>query len=108
MASYFSYTPYTTSATDSQDLGMHDPAIWGYDGDIVGFSGCCLSALGLLRGFGGVRQPAKEHGGCAQGFGEIAFCAVTAIEQVKGFGTRLMNYTKARPTAADPSMRVPN
>ena len=33
----------------------------------------------------------------AQGFGEIAFCAVTAIEQVKGFGTRLMNYTKARP-----------
>ncbi len=31
----------------------------------------------------------------AQGFGEIAFCAVTAIEQVKGFGARLMNYTKA-------------
>ena len=29
-----------------------------------------------------------------QGFGEIAFCAVTANEQVKGFGTRLMNYTK--------------
>ena len=32
----------------------------------------------------------------AQGFGEIAFCAVTAHEQVKGFGTRLMNYTKVR------------
>ena len=31
-----------------------------------------------------------------QGFGEIAFCAVTAHEQVKGFGTRLMNYTKVR------------
>lgn len=30
-----------------------------------------------------------------QGFGEIAFCAVTANEQVKGFGTRLMNFTKA-------------
>ncbi|KAL3157908.1 hypothetical protein ABBQ32_012315 [Trebouxia sp. C0010 RCD-2024] len=29
-----------------------------------------------------------------QRFGEIAFCAVTANEQVKGFGTRLMNYTK--------------
>lgn len=29
-----------------------------------------------------------------QGFAEIAFCAVTANEQVKGFGTRLMNYTK--------------
>ncbi len=33
-----------------------------------------------------------------QGFGEIAFCAITATEQVKGFGTRLMNYTKARST----------
>lgn len=32
----------------------------------------------------------------AQGFAEIAFCAVTANEQVKGFGTRLMNYTKVR------------
>jgi hypothetical protein len=32
--------------------------------------------------------------GIVQGFGEIAFCAVTANEQVKGFGTRLMNYTK--------------
>lgn len=32
----------------------------------------------------------------AQGFGEIAFCAVTAIEQVKGFGARLMNFTKVR------------
>jgi hypothetical protein len=31
-----------------------------------------------------------------QRFGEIAFCAVTANEQVKGFGTRLMNHTKAR------------
>jgi hypothetical protein len=29
-----------------------------------------------------------------QRFGEIAFCAVTANEQVKGFGTRLMNFTK--------------
>ncbi|KAK9861252.1 hypothetical protein WJX84_008428 [Apatococcus fuscideae] len=30
----------------------------------------------------------------SQGFGEIAFCAVTAPEQVKGFGARLMNWTK--------------
>ena len=35
----------------------------------------------------------------AQRFGEIAFCAVTALEQVKGFGTRLMNHTKARARA---------
>lgn len=30
-----------------------------------------------------------------QGFGEIAFCAVTGNEQVKGYGTRLMNHLKA-------------
>ncbi|KAF5832596.1 histone acetyltransferase [Dunaliella salina] len=29
-----------------------------------------------------------------QGLGEIAFCAITSSEQVKGFGARLMNYTK--------------
>ena len=29
-----------------------------------------------------------------QAFGEIAFCAVTSNEQVKGYGTRLMNQTK--------------
>ncbi|CAM6120294.1 unnamed protein product [Calypogeia fissa] len=29
-----------------------------------------------------------------QKFGEIAFCAITADEQVKGFGTRLMNHLK--------------
>ncbi|KAK3280202.1 hypothetical protein CYMTET_11945 [Cymbomonas tetramitiformis] len=29
-----------------------------------------------------------------QGFSEIAFCAVTATEQVKGYGTRLMNHLK--------------
>eukprot|EP00898_Chlorokybus_atmophyticus_P004336 jgi/Chlat1/4903/Chrsp31S04819 len=29
-----------------------------------------------------------------QGFGEIAFCAITATEQVKGYGTRLMNHLK--------------
>eukprot|EP00775_Hariotina_reticulata_P006085 gene6085-6325_t len=28
------------------------------------------------------------------GFGEIAFCAVAASQQVRGFGTRLMNHTK--------------
>ena len=29
-----------------------------------------------------------------QGFIEIAFCAITADEQVKGYGTRLMNHLK--------------
>jgi hypothetical protein len=29
-----------------------------------------------------------------QRLGEIAFCAVMAAEQVKGFGTRLMNHAK--------------
>jgi len=29
-----------------------------------------------------------------KGLAEIAFCAITATEQVKGYGTRLMNYTK--------------
>jgi ribosomal protein S18 acetylase RimI-like enzyme len=29
-----------------------------------------------------------------QGFGEIAFCAITSNEQVKGYGTRLMNHLK--------------
>jgi hypothetical protein len=29
-----------------------------------------------------------------QRFAEIAFCAITASEQVKGYGTRLMNHTK--------------
>ncbi|XP_057994228.1 histone acetyltransferase GCN5-like isoform X3 [Hevea brasiliensis] len=30
----------------------------------------------------------------SQKFGEIAFCAITADEQVKGYGTRLMNHLK--------------
>lgn len=29
-----------------------------------------------------------------QKFAEIAFCAITATEQVKGYGTRLMNHVK--------------
>eukprot|EP00983_Pelagomonas_calceolata_P104234 1159001-Pelagomonas_calceolata.AAC.15 len=32
---------------------------------------------------------------CTLGLGEIAFCAITSSEQVKGFGARLMNYTKS-------------
>lgn len=39
-----------------------------------------------------------------QHFGEIAFCAVTANEQVKGFGTRLMNYTKVLQCKFFPSV----
>lgn len=30
----------------------------------------------------------------SQKFGEIAFCAITADEQVRGYGTRLMNHLK--------------
>ncbi|GLC34778.1 hypothetical protein PLESTM_000239000 [Pleodorina starrii] len=37
----------------------------------------------------------------AQAFGEIAFCAVTSHEQVKGYGTRLMNQTKEFARTAD-------
>ncbi|GBF97233.1 histone acetyltransferase [Raphidocelis subcapitata] len=40
------------------------------------------------------RQEAAGELQFAYSFGEIAFCAVTAAEQVKGFGTRLMNRTK--------------
>ncbi len=36
-----------------------------------------------------------------QALGEIAFCAVTANEQVKGFGTRLMNHTKEAARTRD-------
>ncbi|KAL6760054.1 chromatin remodeling complex WSTF-ISWI, large subunit [Haematococcus lacustris] len=36
-----------------------------------------------------------------QGFGEIAFCAIASSEQVKGYGTRLMNYTKEYAVTMD-------
>ena len=35
--------------------------------------------------------------------GEIAFCAVAATEQVKGYGTRLMNHLKVRRCSFNPS-----
>lgn len=31
---------------------------------------------------------------CVQKFAEVAFLAVTSAEQVKGYGTRLMNHLK--------------
>lgn len=37
----------------------------------------------------------------SQKFGEIAFCAITADEQVKGYGTRLMNQLKEHARDAD-------
>jgi N-acetylglutamate synthase-like GNAT family acetyltransferase len=40
-----------------------------------------------------VAHDAKSSRG-GQGFAEIAFCAITASEQVRGYGTRLMNHTK--------------
>ncbi|XP_031742921.1 histone acetyltransferase GCN5-like, partial [Cucumis sativus] len=37
----------------------------------------------------------------SQKFGEIAFCAITADEQVKGYGTRLMNHFKQHARDVD-------
>ncbi|XP_076930602.1 histone acetyltransferase GCN5-like [Bidens hawaiensis] len=37
----------------------------------------------------------------SQKFGEIAFCAIAANEQVKGYGTRLMNHLKQRARDVD-------
>lgn len=37
----------------------------------------------------------------SQRFGEIAFCAITADEQVKGYGTRLMNHLKQHARDVD-------
>jgi N-acetylglutamate synthase-like GNAT family acetyltransferase len=37
----------------------------------------------------------------SQKFGEIAFCAITADEQVKGYGTRLMNHLKQHAREGD-------
>lgn len=39
--------------------------------------------------------------GFSQRFGEIAFCAITADEQVKGYGTRLMNHLKEHARNVD-------
>jgi histone acetyltransferase len=47
-----------------------------------------------------VRSPLKVVGGITyrvfeeRGFVEIVFCAVSSTEQVKGYGSRLMNYLK--------------
>lgn len=38
---------------------------------------------------------------CSQKFGEIAFCAIMADEQVKGYGTRLMNHLKQHARDVD-------
>lgn len=40
-------------------------------------------------------------GSYSQRFGEIAFCAITADEQVKGYGTRLMNHLKQHARDVD-------
>nr|GEU53909.1 histone acetyltransferase GCN5 isoform X1 [Tanacetum cinerariifolium] len=37
----------------------------------------------------------------SQKFGEIAFCAITSDEQVKGYGTKLMNHLKQHPRDVD-------
>ncbi|XP_076958705.1 histone acetyltransferase GCN5-like [Bidens hawaiensis] len=37
----------------------------------------------------------------SQKFGEIAFCAITSVEQVKGYGTRLMNHLKQHARDVD-------
>merc|ERR1711871_890573 len=48
----------------------------------------CVIKSGLV--VGGITY--RPH--YSQGFAEIAFCAITASEQVKGYGTRLMNHLK--------------
>ncbi|WMV50678.1 hypothetical protein MTR67_044063 [Solanum verrucosum] len=48
------------------------------------------------------REGLHEKGAMAhQKFGEIAFCAITADEQVKGYGTRLMNHLKQHARDVD-------
>lgn len=57
------------------------------------------SVCAIKRGGG---LPARVIGGICyrpyleQRFGEIAFCAIKTEEQVRGYGTRLMNQTKHR------------
>lgn len=53
----------------------------------------CLSAIFYYANF--------SFGNHSQRFGEIAFCAITADEQVKGYGTRLMNHLKQHARDAD-------
>ena len=58
-------------------------------------TGCALETLLSLS-----KQLLFTCPACAtQRFGEIAFCAITATEQVKGYGTRLMNHTKVHKLA---------
>eukprot|EP00741_Cyanophora_paradoxa_P022350 tig00021462_g21578.t1 len=46
------------------------------------------------RVIGGITfRPTRSHDGVTH-FAEIAFCAITSSEQVRGFGTRLMNHFK--------------
>lgn len=51
-------------------------------------------SVGVLGGITYRRFPEQR-------LGEIAFCAVAASEQVRGFGTRLMNHTKAFAVSKD-------
>lgn len=54
----------------------------------------CRRSVALVKRNGAVVGGITYRTFPAQGLGEIAFCAITSSEQVKGFGTRLMNYTK--------------
>jgi len=51
-------------------------------------------SVALVRKSGNVVGGITYRAFHQQEFGEIAFCAITSSEQVKGFGTRLMNHTK--------------
>ena len=53
------------------------------------------------------RSPIRLMSRCVglQSFGEIAFCAVTATEQVKGFGARLMNWTKVSNESSSQALK---
>ena len=54
-----------------------------------------------------VLHPPQKHISTGQRLGEIAFCAVSANEQVKGYGARLMNHAKAAAAAATSGKRSP-
>ena len=56
-----------------------------------------IARRGSVQVLGGVTYRRSPE----QRLGEIAFCAVAAAEQVRGFGTRLMNHCKAFAAARD-------
>jgi histone acetyltransferase len=59
------------------------------------------ASVAIVRRDGGVVGGITYRVFARQRLGEIAFCAVSANEQVKGYGARLMNHAKAAAAARD-------